>query len=315
VAVWLLDAAHGRVYRSLAHVSRREFNHCLCTPLWATQPTFRLGRTSLLQLTFPTLPRGLRRVDVLLANQPPVVGVPVTPVGQVPTRRAGSETDLTRPADPARTGVLRSVGVPALGPTARVQVGLDAVLAAPGLTALRWRVRAPAGLDYRLYVLGPPVSGPLPDAVPVPALNSADGPTLGLPGRRTALAASWLTRSLNGRPGYECACSELDLWARSLSQPGGSVEVTTLYPGLPSGTRTVRVEVPGLAPVTLPVTTLPTAADRLGPPVPTSVPTWVYATDAPPAAWTVDRWPTPLPDEWQLPDYRGAVDRVRPLPR
>lgn len=202
VAVWLLDPAGGRVYRSLAHVSRREFNHCLCTPLWASQPTFRLGRTQLLQLTFPPLPRRLGHVDVLLANQLPVVGVPVTPVGQVPTRGAGSEIDLTRPADPARPGSLRTVGVSALGPASRVQVGVDSVLAAPGVTALRWTIRAPAGLDYRLFVLGPPLAAPLPEAVPVPALNSTDGPTLRASGTPTALLGSWVTTRLNGRPGY-----------------------------------------------------------------------------------------------------------------
>ncbi|WP_375423503.1 hypothetical protein [uncultured Friedmanniella sp.] len=314
VAIWLLDPTHDRVYTSLAHESRRELNHCLCTPLWADQSTFRIGQTSLLQSTFPTLPRGLRRVDVLLANQTPVAGVPVTPVGQVPTARAGTETDLTRPAAAASPGPLRTLPVSGLGPQSRVQIGLDAVLAGPGVTALRWRIRAPSGLDYRLYVLGPPVSAPLPEAVAVPALNSTDGPTLQLAGRRTTLAATWLTRQLNGRPGYECACSELDLWARSLSQPGGTISVTTLFPGLPTGTRTVRVQVRGLAPVSLPVTDLPDAGRRLGAPVAAAGPRWVYASDAPPPARTVDEWPTPLPDEWQLPDYRGSTERVGPLP-
>ncbi len=312
VAVWLLDATHARAYRSLAHTARQELNHCLCTPVWAAQPTFRLGQTSLLQLTFPTLPEDLGRVDVLLANQAPVVGVPVTPVGQVPTARIA--VDLTRPARAVRPGRVRETGVPGLGSGARVGIGLDQVLAGPGVTALRWTVQAPAGLSYRLFVLGPPVSGATPDGVPVPALNSTDGPTLRRPGAKTRLRASWTTRRLNGRPGYECLCSELDLWARSLTQPGGTVQVTTLFPGLPAGTRRVRVEVPGLAPATLPVTALPDAADGLGPPVPAVDRSWVYSPEAPPPAQTVAQWPTPLPDEWQLPDYRGSTERVGNLP-
>lgn len=87
-----------------------------------------------------------------------------------------------------------------------------------------------------------------------------------------------------------------------------------MYPGLPAGTRRVRVDVPGLAPVEVPVSTLPSAAERLGPPVAAPDQSWVYADDAPPPAREVDQWPTPVPDEWQLPDYRGSVERVASLP-
>ena len=315
VAVWLLDPSGSRVYRSLAHVSPHEFHHCLCTPLWVSQPAFRVGQTQLLQLTFPTLPRRLHQVDVLIANQEPVVGVPVTPVGQVPTPGTGIVIDLLRPPGPPQTGALRSVGVPALGPTARVQVGLDEVLAAPGVTALRWTLRAPAGLSYRLFAVGAPVSRPVPAGVAVPALNSADGPTLGVPRHRGSLTASWLTNRFRGVAGYECLCSELDLWARSLTQPGGVVHLTTLYPGLPAGTRTVEVGVPGLPAVPVRVQTLRPAAERVGRPVPGTDGTWVYSSDAPPLSRGVGEWPTPLPDPWQLPDYRGRTERVLPLPR
>ena len=42
-----------RSYRPLQHRSRREFNRCLCTPLWVSQLELRIGETRLLQATLP----------------------------------------------------------------------------------------------------------------------------------------------------------------------------------------------------------------------------------------------------------------------
>ena len=96
VNIVLSDAA-GRVYRQLTHVSRAEFNRCLCSPIWATQLGLRLGETRMLQLTFPELPPDVKFLDVSLANVPTFWHVPVSPLGQAPL--ATRSTNLGRPAD------------------------------------------------------------------------------------------------------------------------------------------------------------------------------------------------------------------------
>jgi hypothetical protein len=311
--IWLLDPRRGQVHRSLHHTSRREFNHCLCTPLWAAQPLMRVGQTRLLQAGFPALPRGVGFLDVVLANQPPVVHVPVTPVGQVPTARV--RVDLTRPPDPPR-----SAGSPlvfgsrpgdgqALG-----SLTVDRVVASPGSTALQWTLRSTSeDLDYRRRPLGLPVVAPPAEGVELANALPVSGPTLS-PGRSRSLPVSWMTAQVVDRPAYECLCSDLGLWARSLDQPAGAAQLTSLYPPLPAGTQTVQVRAAGLAAVTVPVHPAADAAARLGPPTRSPGRSWVYSVRVPPLGWSPEEWPSPLPDPWQLVDYRGAVERVTALP-
>ena len=72
-------------------------DYCLCTPIWLSRGSLRIGVTTLLQVAFPELPDALRTVDVDIPTVPQFWRVPVTPVGQVPV--ANSASDLTRPAE------------------------------------------------------------------------------------------------------------------------------------------------------------------------------------------------------------------------
>jgi hypothetical protein len=92
------------------------------------------------------------------------------------------------------------------------------------------------------------------------------------------------------------------------------VHLVGLYPALPAGTRTVDVDLPGTRSVRVPVTAAPDAAKRLGPPVNHTGRTWLYSNDVPPQGWPPQDWPSPLPDEWQLPDYQAFVEDIVPLP-
>ena len=98
VSMVLLDPRTRKAYRPLSHKSRSQAHGCLCTPIWAVQPTLRLGETRLLQVAFPPLPTGLRFVDVAAATLPPFSHVPVSAAGWVPT--ATHPADLARPAEP-----------------------------------------------------------------------------------------------------------------------------------------------------------------------------------------------------------------------
>ena len=51
-----------------------------------------------------------------------------------------------------------------------------------------------------------------------------------------------------GLPAYDCLCSDLGIWARALTRAGGSLQVISVYPGLPAGTTSVDVALPGRAP-------------------------------------------------------------------
>jgi hypothetical protein len=76
----------------------------------------------------------------------------------------------------------------------------------------------------------------------------------------------------------------------------------------------VQVRAAGLAAVTVPVHRAADAAARLGPPTRSPGRSWVYSVRVPPLGWSPEEWPSPLPDPWQLVDYRGAVERVTALP-
>jgi hypothetical protein len=315
VSIWLLDPDRQQAYRSVTHKSRRKYNRCLCSPLWSAQPEFQLGATRLLQAVFPVLPARVDFVDVYLANLAPIAHVPVTPVGLVPT--AVGRVDLTRPSDdPGPTS--RPVSFHHSSPQAlrRSSITVDRVVASSGWTAMEWSLTSLNDqAEYRSEPLGPPITAqPSPEVERVTG-NPANGPTLRAAGSDgPQLSPSWMTTHNTGRPAYECLCSDIGLWARSLSADGGTAQVVGLYPALPAGTRAVEVSLPGVSVARVPVTRAPDAARRLGPPVSRTVRTWVYSDDVPPQGWPAEEWPSPLPDEWQLPDYRSFVEDIVPLP-
>lgn len=314
VRAWLLDPAARRGYPQLAHTSREAFQHCLCTPLWAAQPALRLGTTRLLQTAFPALPARTRQVDVLVAGLPAVTGAPVTPSGQVPT--LGRRVDLTRPADePAPVSRPVVVGSLTDGAPGVYSLTVDQVLSSPGSTSVRWTIRSiNDGFDVRHKRLDPPLSAVGAGAVALVNGRAVSGLALRAASGGPTLPTLWLTERLVDLPTYDCLCTDLGLWARSLDEVAGAAHGTSLHPALPPGTDRVVLRWPGLAPVTASVEAVPDAGSNLGAPRERQVRSWVYSDELPPPGWSVADWPTPLPDPWQLPDYRGAAADITELP-
>jgi hypothetical protein len=91
--------------------------------------------------------------------------------------------------------------------------------------------------------------------------------------------------------------------------------VTSNYPALPPGTRTISVILPGVATLSgIPVVQAEDSAPRLGSPKPYAGETWNYFSDDPPRGWTSSQWPTPLPDTDQLKNYRFFIENLTKLP-
>jgi hypothetical protein len=316
INMFLLDPAAGKVYRTLSHQSRRLFNRCLCTPLWLAQQGLRIGETRLLQASFPPLPDALGFVDVDLINLAPFAHIPVTPIGKVPT--ATHPTDLARPPATLRTTLAQQVFRYHDEPRRVQRISIDRVVASPGRTSLEWTITSVT--DQSTFVLEPalsPIGGILPDDVDVLDHDVVSGPMIkpeGLPASKPS-KVSWMTTAVAGRKAYECLCSPLGLWAGSLRREGGHASVTSNYPALPPGTRTISVILPGVATLSgIPVVEAEDSAPRLGPPKPYASDAWDYFSDDPPGGWTSSQWPTPLPDTDQLKNYRFFIEKLTKLP-
>lgn len=308
VGIVLLDPTGRTVFRPLTHSSARVFHHCLCTPVWLAQQSLRLGQTELMQVAYPPLPAELATVDVGFATVAPVYGVPVTPAGQVPTALA--PTDLTR----ASGSIQSATDEVRFGDHQGQALRVNRVLAGPGSTAVEWTLRSiKAQPRDQVDGYGPPVASAPARGIDLVNQSPTDG--LVLRAGSAEVRGSWMTSRLNGRPGLECLCTELGLWASNRWVEGGTVRVVTLYPALPAGTTQVDVSVPGRYVLRdVPVERPPAAATRLGPPVPAqSGQPWRY-DDRPPAPWLTAEWPTPGPATDQQGDYDLAVENVRPLP-
>jgi hypothetical protein len=312
VNVLLLDSMAGKAYRPLSHRSERQFNRCLCTPLWAIQQGLRIGETRLLQTAFPALPDALTQIDVDLVNLAPFSHIAVTPVGEVPT--ALGPTDLGRAWDgrPVTSAerVYRDPG--------RVQgvqsIQIDRVITGPARTTVEWTLISLTehwDLGWRA-----PVSSTVSDQTEVVDANVTSGPQIRPHGATTPPAkVSWMTAHINGRDAYECLCSTLGLWAGGLRHDGGAASVAGNYPALPPGTRSIDVLLPGVGTLSdIPVTAAADATSKVGPPVARRLETWIYDDENPPRDWTTADWPTPLPDPAQLSEYRASVEQIGALP-
>jgi hypothetical protein len=316
VNMFLLDPAGRKVYRTLSHQSRRLFNRCLCTPLWLAQQGLRIGETRMLQVAFPPLPAALDFIDVDLINLTPFGHVPVTPIGEVPT--APHPTDLTRPTHGVPPALAQQVFHYRQEPRRAQSIAIDRVVVAPSRTSLELTITSVT--DQSTFILEPalsPIGGSFPDGVDVLNPNVVSGPMI----RPHADPApkpthvSWLTTAVANRKAYECLCSPLGLWAGSLRREGGQASVASNYPPLPVGTRTVDVILPGVATLAdLPIVEAEDSALRLGPPKPYAGESWTYYSDDPPHGWTTAQWPTPLPEEDQLKDYRFFIENLTQLP-
>ncbi len=247
-----------------------------------------------------------------LANVTPFVHVPVTPVGLAPT--ATAPTDLARPAERTRPAAkAREVRIGSQ-PQRALTIQIDRITSSPGLTSIAWTLRAVTDQVRPLdQSLGPLISRPAPDSVRVVNSSPTNGLVLKLPAG--TLKTSWMSTRTYGLPAYDCLCSDLGIWARALTRAGGSLQVISVYPGLPAGTTSVDVALPGHGTVrAVPVVVAPDAAARLGPATPRTTNTWYYSLDDPPMGWATADWPTDVPDSTQLADYRAGINRVVSLP-
>jgi hypothetical protein len=312
----VLSDAGGRVYRQLTHVSRVEFNRCLCSPIWATQLGLRLGETRMLQVAFPELPPDVKFLDVSLANVPTFWHVAVSPLGQAPI--AARSTNLGRPADhvdpvsapqpfsfPWNKGLLQSIQI-------------RQIVASPNSTSVEWTINSFTDQpSVSLIGYGPPVAATVPEGVLVLSQESASGPQIrsSTGPRRPLLKARWMTARSQGLDFYECLCTPIGIWAGSLRRSGGSATVTTTFPPLPANATKADVVLTGVATLrNLAVVRAPDAAAKLEDSAKAPTRYWTYQVNSPPRGWSTWDWPTPTPDPVQLRSYNTFVEKVVPLP-
>ena len=297
--VFLVDTRRGRLYRPLVHrnLSRR----CLCVPIWRAQRQLQIGRTSLLQVAYPELPRETTAVDVDVSTVAMISQVPVTPRGMVPL--AMGPTDLTRP--PTVRPVPAAMPVFSYpGPSGqRFRVAVDRVIAGDGNTSVRWTIRsfdAGPGLEEADQ---PPFADP---ASPI-SYNpiAASGPQLRVD--RKVLRARLVTTTSTSAGTVECLCSDLRIWARSLRSPGQQVSVVTNFPGLATDVSEVAVVLPGVGQRRVPVVRTSPAYERSTGPRPHAVGEWREQDW--PRGWNSHNWPTAVPASEQLSDYLAVTDR------
>jgi hypothetical protein len=304
--IFLVDAGRGTVYRPLLRAP--DSDYCLCTPIWLSQRSLRIGVTTLLQVAFPELPDAVRTVDVDIPTVPPFWRVPVTPVGQVPV--ANRPTDLTRPAEVhsrvARSDMFR------YGASEQVfRVGVHRVIAGGTFTTLEWAIVSVTGGDGVEAASAPPFASK--DAATVTAHNpvAASGPVLHVHGDGSILRAWVVTNRLTLGKAAECLCTDLRSWAAVLQQPDKVATVVTNYRALPKGTEQVEVVFDGLDPMNVTVTPASDATINTADPVPTNPKFWRFQRSNPQPGWKTGEWPTPVPTRAQLKDYTATVDLTR----
>ncbi len=302
--ILLVDGANDQVFYPLRNRSRRTFNHCLCTPPWLVQQELRIGETRLMQVAYAELPDVVSHVDVALPNVAPIVHVPVTPQGRVPTARG--TVDLARPAGADRAPAARTTV--RLGSGARrIDVRIERIVAGADGTALEWSLRWAGDRDNALLpLLGEAIGGDPGDRARIVNTSPTGGPRLRVGG--SELAVAWIRGERYGEVAYDCLCSDIGLWAQGFSRSNVTVHVLTRYPALPAGTRSVDVVLPtdGVLP-DIAVTRAEDAATRVGPSEPRTTGTWHYALDRLPTGWTTQDWPTDVPEPTQLSRYVGDV--------
>lgn len=305
--VFLIDAFRRKVYRPLTHAQPRELQHCLCSPIWLAQRNLRIGQTTLLQVAYPEIPEGLHTVDVDIATVPLFWHVPVTPTGMVP--QATSPTELSRPAE--RSPVLASTAVFRY-PRQQQQflIHIDAVLASSTFTSLQWSLQSVTRGDGLEAATLPPIADDSLEETKRYNAVAATGPRIVPTNARSGpLRTRLMTTRLRDLGGLECLCSDLRLWATVMRSPRQTVSVVTNLPALPNGTTSVSVLLPGLPTLTrIPVTQAPDGTASSAGPLERRSKAWTYTASDPPAGWSPDQWPTPLPRSSQLKGYVATVD-------
>ena len=302
LSVFLVDAPASRVFRPLTTSDFNDLQNCLCSPVRLAERRLRIGTTQLLQIAFPALPADVATVDVDITTVPIFWRVPVTPVAMVPL--AVGPVDLARPAGRRPQGPWTQRF--SYGPgRQQFVISVEQVISASTFTSLRWTIRSvTAGAGLNVVTSTPFSAGPV--AGEGYNVISASGPEIRPAGRG---AVSRTRRMSTGSPlaPVRCLCSDLRSWATALQSAQQQASVVTNFAPLSPATRQVDVLLPGLTTIKgVQVTRAADASSRSAGPVRRSSETWTYGTD-PPAGWTADQWPTPLPDPAQLPRFDGDV--------
>ena len=310
-AVTLLDPGRRTAYPPLVRRSAAG-PHCLCTPLGPMRRDLRVGETRLLQVAFPALPESLGHVDVGFLTVTPFRHVPVSPPGTVPV--ATGPTDLARPEEPTTLPPTRIDFANPPGSGQFQWVHVARVLAAPGRTTLEWTLTSVHDQQVPVLDYAPPVESRPPTGVTVLGASQASGPVLR--GGAVRLHSQWTRTTVSGRAAYACQCTEIGRWAAGLRYAGAYAVLVTNYPALPTGTRTVDVELPGSGVLRdIAVTPVEDAAGRLEASVPAEVGRWTYSPDDPPTGRPTSAWPTDTPDPAQLAAYEQIIEPAVTLPR
>jgi hypothetical protein len=304
--VFLVDARRRTVYRPL--VRAPDSDYCLCTPIWVSQRSLRIGVTTLLQVAFPELPDAVRTVDVDIPTVPQFWRVPVTPVGQVPV--ANRPTDLTRPAEVhpqvAMSDMFR------YGASEQVfRVRVHRVIAGSTFTSLEWAIVSVTGGYGVEAAAAPPFASA--DAATTTAHNpvAASGPVLRVDGDGTVLHTRVITTRSTSGEADECLCTDLRSWAAVLRRPDKVATVVTNYPALPKGTQQVEVVFAGLDRMNVTITPVSDTTIHTAGPVPTNAKFWRLRRNIPRPGWKTGEWPTPVPTKAQLETYTATVDLIR----
>lgn len=132
-AVSLVDVSRRQVLRPLLHVASAT---CVCTPLPDAASRLRAGRTTLLQVAFPSPADDAATLDVVIATVPPFFDVPITPRGMVPL--VSNPEHLGRPDVVTEPVSVRTLPDPGAGPRRRLVI--RSVQAARTFTAVTWEV-------------------------------------------------------------------------------------------------------------------------------------------------------------------------------
>lgn len=300
--VVLLDGA-GRAYRPLG--GTREDPLCLCTPVRVVQDTARIGRTVVLQVTFPELPGSVDEVDVSLGTIPVFWRVPVTARGRVPLPRF--PVDLARPGQPALVGPRSPMF--RYGPDEQVfRVQVLRVVASPVGTSLEWVITSVTGGDGVAAASTPPFADPDATTAGGEDRVSASGPRLRVGG--TAVDPLQITSGRSPDSPAACLCTDLRGWPSVLQRPDKMAIVVTNYPPLPPDTARVEVVFAGLPVLWLPVGAAPDPSSRVAGSEAVEPSFWRPGSRRAPIGWTPAQWPTPVPDPRQVAAVPGQVDTI-----
>ena len=325
-AINLIDTKARKIYRPLANDDNAAGS--LTVPWFMVEDDLTIGKTRLMQAAFPELPASMDTATVSLINLPLFNDVSVTPDGSVPM---GKGSDLAAPANELPVASEPQTFVYPVKdelhePAQKMSLVVNEVLSSTAGTSVVFTVTADSGGEGISVFSGKPIG----DLAVVPygtALFNlaASGPGIRPSGDESApVTRAWFagvtlkddfpTGAAKGFKWRECLCSGTQGYGDRLKVSGRSLTMTVQMPPLAAGTDTVDV--------VFPEKSLPTVTDVKVTEVPTptagkstkaDVGTWTYGTVAEssiPEGWSVNEWPTPVPDAGSINAGEAVVDNL-----